>query len=90
MSRAQLVWQEALVALVLSAFMALTVWCWLQPDVVQVQVGEQARAEMVEGLEQQQRECAHDRLRSAYARGEPSPDEVDAAYAACDLAAGWR
>ena len=90
MSRAQLVWQEVACVAVLGAVGALTVWCWLQPDVVQVQVGEQARAELVEGLEQQQRECAHDRLRSAYARGEPTPAEVDAAYAACDLAAGWR
>lgn len=89
MSRAQLANDAACVA-VLGAAMALVVWCWAQPDVVLVQAGEQARAELVQGLEQQQRECAHSALRSAYARGEPTPAEVDAAYAQCDFAAGWR
>lgn len=74
---------DILCGLAFALLVTITVCGLLAGDPVQSEIGRKAAAEarFYDGVHQ--RECASDILRPIYARGEPTPEQVDAAYRGC-------
>lgn len=72
---------DILGGLALAPFAALTMYCFLAEDPMQVEIGRAAEAEAQVDEAVRVRECAHDTLR--HVRGEPTAAQVEAAYRGC-------
>lgn len=74
---------DILCGLAFAPLAAFVMYGLLAGDPVQTEIGRKAAAEarFYDGVHQ--RECASDILRPLYARGEPTPEQVDAAYRDC-------
>lgn len=70
--------------LVAAPFAAIVIYAFLAEDPMQAEIGREAAAEAQFYDGERQRECAADILRPLYARGEPTPEQVDAAYRDCE------
>lgn len=84
-----MLWTAAAIA-VFVALECMVVFAWITPDPVATEIGRVEKIELVKSLEERQRACAYDSLRHEYAKGQPTAEQVSAAYAECDFAAGWR
>ena len=73
-----------LCGLALAPVLAIIGYCFLAEDPVLVEIGRAAEAEARPYVLERQRECAADILRPIYARGEPTPEQVEAAYRDCE------
>jgi len=75
---------DILCGLALAPFMGIVVYCFFAEDPMQAEIGRAAEAEARPYILEQQRECARDALRPYYAHGEPTPEQVEAAYRDCE------
>ena len=76
--------KDILCALVLAPFAAGTLYALLSEDPVQAEIGRRAAEEARFYDGERQRECAADILRPYYANGEPTEEQVEAAYRDCE------
>jgi hypothetical protein len=75
---------DILCVLALAPFAAIIGYCFFAEDPVMVEIGRAAEAEARPYVLEQQRACAADILRPIYAVGEPTPEQVEAAYRDCE------
>jgi hypothetical protein len=75
---------DILCGLAFALLATITVCGLLAGDHVQSEIGRAAAddARFYDGV--RQRDCASDILRPLYARGEPTPEQVEAAYLDCE------